>query len=107
MSRAFSSLAISFRDSAPVALMSSITGARSAARAFADADRTCRALAQSAAVPGRPRKPPRLGWRRRVPDKKLTARIKAMCSLDNQKANGLSCLFVIAHTAAEIADPGY
>ena len=58
MSRAFSSPATSPNDVAPAALMSSITGARSAARAFADADRACRALAQSAAVPGRPRKPP-------------------------------------------------
>jgi hypothetical protein len=59
MSRAFNSLAMSPKDLAPAAVMSSITGARSAARAFADADRACRALAQSPAVPGRPRKPPR------------------------------------------------
>jgi hypothetical protein len=58
MSRAFSSLAMSPKELAPAALMPSITGARSAARASADADRASRALAQSAAVPGRPRKPP-------------------------------------------------
>jgi hypothetical protein len=47
MSRAFSSLAMSPKDLAPAALMSSITGVRSAARASADADRACRALAQT------------------------------------------------------------
>ena len=38
--------------------MSSITGAKSAARDFAAKDLARRALAQSAAVPARPRKPP-------------------------------------------------
>jgi hypothetical protein len=38
--------------------MSSMTGARSAARDFAARDLARRALAQSAAVPARPRNPP-------------------------------------------------
>jgi hypothetical protein len=56
--RPFNSFAIERNEFAPALRISSITGARSAARAFAASDLTLRALAQSAAVPTRPLNPP-------------------------------------------------
>jgi hypothetical protein len=56
--RTFNSFAIERSEAAPAIRMSSITGAKSAARDFAAKDLARRALAQSAAVPARPRKPP-------------------------------------------------
>jgi hypothetical protein len=58
IARSFNSLAIERSEFAPALRMSSMTGARSAARDFAASDLARRALAQSAAVPPRPRKPP-------------------------------------------------
>jgi hypothetical protein len=56
--RSFNSLAIERSEFAPAVRMSSMIGARSAARDFAASDLARRALAQSAAVPARPREPP-------------------------------------------------
>jgi hypothetical protein len=56
--RSLNSFAIERSEFAPAVRMSSMTGARSAARDLAASDLACRALAQSAAVPARPRNPP-------------------------------------------------
>jgi hypothetical protein len=56
--RSFNSFAIERSEFAPAVRMSSMTGARSAARDFAARDLARLALAQSAAVPARPRNPP-------------------------------------------------
>jgi hypothetical protein len=56
--RPFNSFAIERSEFAPAVRMSSMTGARSAARDFAVSDLARRALAQSAAVPARHRNPP-------------------------------------------------
>ena len=56
--RSFNSFAIERSEFAPAVRISSMTGARSAARAVAARDLACRAFAQSAVVPARPRNPP-------------------------------------------------